>query len=50
MTSSSSHSDEEEVEEEEEGGCEGRVVVRVRAVKGALVKREEKHLTMKGRK
>ena len=48
MTSSSSHSDEEEGEEE--GGCEGRVVVRVRAVRGALVKREEKHLTMKGRK
>ena len=51
MMSSSSHSDEPwaEVEGCGLGGCES-VVESVRVVRGALVKREEKHLTMKGRK
>ena len=51
MTSSSSHSDELWAEGGGcgLGGCES-VVESVRAVRGALVKSEEKHLTMKGRK
>ena len=49
-TSSSSHSN--EVREEGGGGvgCEERGVVSVRVVRVGLVKREEKHFTMNGRK